>query len=353
MILRQQLRKFRKLWIDTIDNNPLKYFQPLMPPDGDTTDLSEDHQLATSGLDELEPRDFPSDNLYDDRIKLSNFAKQHKGPELFDYIGGMDGLKKFCLQSLTDGAKGARGVLLLGLQGTGKSSFAKALGNEVKRKTICLDLSLMTSYLAKNNQWSLQKIFSALDRQEPSIIFIDEIENTLASLQSSNQSDGGTKERIFAAFLHWLNLHKSDSYVVATCNSMEKLPAEFLRQDRWDSIFFIDQPSYEEREKIWELYKLKYDIEDQHPEGVTGWTGAEIKSACHLAQLQRINLTDAVKLTIPLAASSGKKVDQIRKLASGQFLCANSGEVYSLDSESTGKIISHLAQKFPNPDSSS
>jgi hypothetical protein len=270
-----------------------------------------------------------------DMIKKSGCASLHTGTEQFDDIGGLDALKQFCLRSLNSGKKGARGVMLLGVPGTGKSMFAKALGNEVGRCTISLDLSRMFSSLVGETERNIRETLAVVDKLEPSVVFIDEIEKALAGVQSSGKSDGGAGSRVFSTFLQWLNDHESDSYVVATCNSIEDLPPEFLRQERWDGIFFVDQPGYEEREQIWDLYKSKYDITDRHPENVTGWTGAEIKSACRLADLQGIGLPDAIKLTIPLTVSAGSKVEQIRSRASGRCLSASSGEIYSVEGGST------------------
>ena len=278
-----------------------------------------------------------------DMIKKSGCAEIYKGTERFDDIGGLDALKQFCLRSLTTGRKGARGVMLLGVPGTGKSMFAKALGSEVSRCTIRLDLSRMFSSLVGETERNIRETLAVVDKMEPSIVFIDEIEKALAGVQSSGKTDGGTGARVFSTFLQWLNDHESDSYVIATCNSIEDLPPEFLRQERWDGIFFVDQPGYEEREKIWELYKAKYEIEDRHPEGVTGWTGAEIKSACRLAQLQEITLDEAIKLTIPLSVSAGSKVEQIRKRASTRCLSASSGEVYRLDFSASVRRITQAS----------
>ena len=278
-----------------------------------------------------------------DMMKKSGCAEIYKGTERFADIGGLEALKQFCLRSLTSGRKGARGVMLLGVPGTGKSMFAKALGNEVNRCTISLDLSRMFSSLVGETERNIRETLAIIDKLEPSVVFIDEIEKALSGVQSSGRTDGGTGARVFSTFLQWLNDHESDSYVVATCNSIEELPPEFLRQERWDGIFFVDQPGYEEREQIWELYKAKYEIEDRHPESVTGWTGAEIKSACRLAQLQEISLNQAVKITIPLTVSAGAKIEKIRKNASGRCLCANSGEIYRLDSGHKSRRINQAS----------
>ncbi|MBF0243882.1 MAG: AAA family ATPase [Planctomycetes bacterium] len=265
-----------------------------------------------------------------DMIRKSG-AEIYRGTERFMDIGGLDGLKQFCLRSLTSGRKGARGALLLGVPGTGKSLFAKALGNEVGRCTVGLDLGRMFSSLVGETERNIRETLKIVDKLEPSILFIDEIEKGLSGIQSSGKTDGGTGSRMFGTLLTWLNDHQSDTYVIATCNSVEDLPPEFLRQERWDGIFFVDIPGFEERERIWSLYKTKYGISEEHPESCTGFTGAEIKSACRLAHIQNISLGESVKMTIPLTVSAGERVEEIRKKASGKCLSASDGQIYRLD----------------------
>ena len=94
----------------------------------------------------------------------------------------------------------------------------------------------MFSSLVGETERNNRETLAVVDKLEPSIVFMDEIEKALAGVQSSGKTDGGTGSRVFATFLQWLNHHESDSYVVATCNSIEDLPPEFLRQERWDGI---------------------------------------------------------------------------------------------------------------------
>ena len=279
-----------------------------------------------------------------DQIRKEGGAEIYQGSERFDDIGGLEGLKRFCLRSLTSGRKGARGVLLLGCPGTGKSMFAKALGKEVERCTISLDLGRMFCSLVGESERMMRETLKVVDRMEPSVLFIDEIEKGLSGIQSSGKTDGGTGSRIFGTLLTWLNDHKSETYVVATCNDISQIPPEFLRQERWDGIFFVDLPAYEERERIWELYKKQYGLSGKHPENLAGWTGAEIKSACRLAHIQGIALEESVTMTIPLMASAGSRIEEIRKKASGRCLSAETGGIYRCEATpaATGRRIASM-----------
>ena len=102
-----------------------------------------------------------------DMIKKSGLAEIYHGQEKFDDIGGLDGLKQFCLRSLTSGRSGSRGVMLLGVPGTGKSLFAKALGNEVGRCTISLEMSKMYSSLVGETERNIRETLQVIDKLRP------------------------------------------------------------------------------------------------------------------------------------------------------------------------------------------
>jgi len=268
-------------------------------------------------------------------LKKSGGAELYKGQERFDAIGGLEGLKRFCRRSLraANGGPKARGVMLLGCPGTGKSMFAKALGNEAGRCTISLDMGRMFGSLVGESERMMRETLAAVDRMAPCVLFIDEIEKGLAGTASSGKTDGGTTARVFGSFLTWMNDHTSDVYVVATCNDISSLPPEFLRAERWDGVFFVDLPTAAERMAIWSTYMQRYGF---GPGSSTipaceGWTGAEIRSCCRLAALQNISLEEAARQTIPLTLTGGDRIEATRKGASGRTLSASTGVVYRLD----------------------
>jgi hypothetical protein len=265
-----------------------------------------------------------------DAMRKSGGAEVHSGKERFSDIGGLDGLKRFSLRSLTSGRDGARGVMLLGCPGTGKSHFAKALGNEVGRSTVSVDMGRMFGSLVGESERMMRETLASVERMAPCVLFIDEIEKGLSGVQSSGKTDGGTSARVFGTFLTWLNDRPSGVYVVATCNDISSLPPEFLRQERWDGVFFVDLPTKTERDAIWKVYEAAYKATGKRPEA-EGWTGAEIKSCCRLAHVQGITLEEAAEQTIPLTLTAGARVEEIRKGASGKTLSATTGKVYRID----------------------
>ena len=169
-------------------------------------------------------------------LRKSGLMTIHRGGETFADLGGLDALKAFCRRSLAGRTSSPlarpRGVLLLGVSGTGKSAFCKALGNEVGRPTLMLDIgSLMGSLVGMTEERTRQALRIA-DAMAPCIVFVDEVEKGLAGVQASGQTDSGVSARMFATLLSYLNDHESDVYFVCSANDVSKLPAEFTRAER-------------------------------------------------------------------------------------------------------------------------
>jgi hypothetical protein len=177
-------------------------------------------------------------------LKKSGLLTLHRGSEKFADLGGLDALKAFTKKALGGRRRGsgvqARGVLLLGVPGTGKSALAKALGNETGRPTLILDVGSLMGSLVGQTEERTRQALKIVDAMAPAVLFIDEIEKAFAG--ASGQTDSGVGARMFGAFLTWLSDHESDVFVVATSNDISKLPPEFSRAERWDGTFFLDLP---------------------------------------------------------------------------------------------------------------
>lgn len=254
-------------------------------------------------------------------IKKSGLLMVDSSTSRFADIGGLDNLKRFMLAVV--GHDLAKGALLLGVPGTGKSEVCKALGNEIGRPSLSLDMGKLFGSLVGESEAKVRDALRQVDAMAPCILRIDEIEKGLSGVASSHMSDGGTGSRVFGTFLNWLNDHTSHVYVVATCNDISKLPPEFTRAERWDTIFFVDLPSETEREKISEIYKKKYGIKDSDLPDTTNWTGAEIKALYRLAHIMSCKLRDAAKYVVPIIRSSGEMVDALRRWAKDKTVPAS------------------------------
>ncbi|MBL8827132.1 MAG: AAA family ATPase, partial [Planctomycetaceae bacterium] len=167
-------------------------------------------------------------------LKKSGPLSLHRGNDDFASLGGLSALKAFCKRSLlqprrNDPQRRPRGVLLLGLPGVGKSAFCRALGNEVSRPTLTLDVGSLYGSLVGETERNIRQALQTIDAMQPAVAMVDEVEKSLSGLGGSG--DSGVSTRLFGSFLTWLSDHDSDVYVVASCNDISKLPPEFSRAE--------------------------------------------------------------------------------------------------------------------------
>jgi SpoVK/Ycf46/Vps4 family AAA+-type ATPase len=238
--------------------------------------------------------------------------------ETFVTLGGLENLKEWTLNRFQNRRSGLpfRGILLLGVPGTGKSHFAKALGNEVGWPVLSLDMGRVFGSLVGESEAKMREALKVVDAMAPCVLFIDEIEKGLAGVGGSS-SDGGTTQRVGGTFLTWLNDHDSQVFVIATCNDYSKLPSEYTRMGRWDGIFFVDNPGTGERAQILKIYLDQFQVS---PKGknlpdLDGYSGAEIRQVAIEAAYSGGDLTAAARFVIPIARSQKGQIDALREWA--------------------------------------
>ena len=268
-------------------------------------------------------------------LKKSGLMRLYHGSENFDSLGGLENLKAFCKRSLmrqdrNNPLKQPRGVLLLGVSGTGKSAFAKALGNETGRPTLVLDVGALMGSLVGETERNVRRALQIADAMAPCILFIDELEKALGDATSSSNGDSGVSSRMLGSLLSWMNDHTSDVYLVATCNDISKLPPELTRAERFDGIVFLDMPGREQKDLIWQQYIELFELDpNQKLPKDDQFTGAEIRSCCRLAALMDVPLSQAVINIVPVAVSASESVDALRAWASGRCLDSEKGGIYT------------------------
>ena len=266
-------------------------------------------------------------------LKKSGLLALHRGRESFTDLGGLEAMKGFCAKALrprpVNEPVSPRGLLLLGVPGTGKSAFAKAMGNQTGRPTLILDVGALFGGLVGETEQNVRQALRIADAMAPCVLFVDEVDKALAGAASSGQTDSGVSARLFGSVLTWMSDHESDVFVVCTSNDITRLPPEFSRAERFDAIFFLDLPSESERENIWKIYLSTFSIpEDQQLPNDDGWTGAEIRSCCRLAKLLDVSLVDAARNVVPVAVTAAESVERLRNWASGRCLSANEPGIY-------------------------
>jgi chloramphenicol 3-O-phosphotransferase len=274
-------------------------------------------------------------------LKKSGLLSLYRSADTFDRLGGLSSLKAFCKRSLLQSTSGqphkrARGVLLLGVPGTGKSAFAKSLGKETGRPTLSLDVGSLMASLVGQSEQNIRQALKIADAMAPAILFVDECEKALSGVASSGQTDSGVSARLFGSLLTWMNDHTSDVYLVATCNDISKLPPEFSRAERFDGIFFLNLPGRTEKDAIWGMYQNLFELDtNQRLPADESWTGAEIRSCCRLAALLDVPLVQAAQNVVPVAVTASESIDRLRSWASGRCLDAHQAGIYRREPAAT------------------
>jgi ATPase family protein associated with various cellular activities (AAA) len=282
-------------------------------------------------------------DLKSQMLKKSGLMQLHRGGERFADLGGLEALKTFCLRALSPKPNLSplarpRGILLLSPPGCGKSQFCKALGNEVGRPTIVLDIGSLMGSLVGQSEQNVRRALQIADAMAPCLIYADEIDNALSGVASSGQTDSGVSARLFGTLLTYLNDHESDVMFCASCNDISKLPPEFSRAERFDGVFFIDLPGQREKQTIWQMYLEKFGLNSKEQRPVdTDWTGAEIRACCRLSALLELPLLEAGKNIVPVAVTSAESVERLRNWASGRCLSADKPGIYRRDAQAESR----------------
>jgi hypothetical protein len=265
-------------------------------------------------------------------------------PEGFDRVGGLARLKKWIetrKAGVLAGGDGAldppRGLLLLGVQGCGKSLAAKAVAACWGVPLFSLEAGrLLAPYIGESER-NLREALKRVDRMAPCVLWIDEIEKAFVSARSA-ESDGGVSQRLLGALLTWMQEHRRRVFLVATCNSVEQLPPELMRKGRVDEVFFVDLPGPAARAEIFRMHLEKrgqepgrFDL-DSLAGAADGFSGAEIEqsvvSALYEAHadglpLDQAGLLVALRSTRPLSVVRAEAVAALRAWASGRCVPAD------------------------------
>ncbi len=251
----------------------------------------------------------------------------------FDQVGGMDGFKHwvhdreraFSKEAIDFGVEPPKGVMLVGIQGCGKTLMSRAISSLWGLPLVKFDVGKVFSKTIGSSEENIRNTLATIEALSPCVVQIDEIEKGLSGVQSSNFSDGGTTSRVVGTLLTWMQDKTASAFIIATANDVSQLPPELMRKGRFDEIFFCSLPEAEEREKIFGIHLEKrgylshdYDLK-LFASQTTHYSGAEIeqiiKSAILLAfnsklrKLKNEHVIEAIKQTIPLYATCKQDID--------------------------------------------
>jgi hypothetical protein len=265
-------------------------------------------------------------------------------------VGGLDNLKHWLGErrgawedkAREFGLEPPRGVIILGVQGCGKSLCARAVAGEWKLPLVKFDTAAIYDKYIGETEKRIQKVFKVAESLAPCVLWIDELEKVFAgSGPDSASADAGVSSRLLASFLSWMQDRRAPVFVAATCNNVTVLPPELIRKGRFDELFFVDLPSQAERKQIFaiQLKKRKRDPAefdlDRVAAAARGFSGAEIESAVQtamyaaFAQKQEVStqaLLDALAGTVPLSTTRAEEIQDLRAWAKERAVWASASE---------------------------
>jgi ATP-dependent 26S proteasome regulatory subunit len=271
-------------------------------------------------------------------IRKSGLLEYFPAEESLDGVGGLDHLKDWLSSRTTAFGEAARrfglpepkGLLLLGVQGCGKSLTAKAVAAQWRLPLLRLDIGRIFSGLVGSSEENLRRAIRVAESVAPVVLWIDEIEKGLSGLGSSGMTDSGVTARIFGALLTWLQEKTAPVFVIATANRIESLPPELLRKGRFDEIFFVDLPAPAERRLIFDIHLRRrgrdpagFDTEELARMS-EGFSGAEIEQAIVAAlyhafganlELGQGHLRAGIAEAVPLATTMKEEIQRLRDWA--------------------------------------
>ncbi len=270
-------------------------------------------------------------------IRQTQILDFYPAKEQISDIGGLDNLKEWLLRrggAFSDRAREyglpyPRGLLLVGIQGTGKSLTAKAIAHHWHLPLLRLDVGRLFGGLVGESESRTRQMIQLAEALAPCVLWIDEIDKAFAGIDG--RGDAGTASRVFGTFITWLAEKTSPVFVVATANNIQALPPEMLRRGRFDEIFFVGLPSQDERHAIFSVHlsrlrphnidnydmaRLAYETPD--------FSGAEIEQilieAMHIGFSQNRDfatddILEAASQIIPLARTARDQIQQLQEWA--------------------------------------
>jgi len=324
---------------------------------------------AAASLNRLDPSAVPLVIREKERIiKQSEVLEYSPSNASMADVGGLDELKlwlerrgqAFGAGARSFGLDAPKGVLLLGVQGCGKSLTAKAVAATWQYPLLRFDMGKVFGGIVGQSEGNIRDALRVAEALAPCVLWIDEIEKGLAGMGSSDATDGGTTARVVGTLLTWMQEKTAPVFVVATANRIDMLPPELLRKGRFDEIFFVDLPTRETREEILRIHLTRkrripeeYDLAALSEQSI-GFSGAELEEAVREGlyaayaegrELATEHIAGALGATYPLSRTMRTQIEGLRswarvraRLASGvtpEPLPRDTGEAPRLRQEAT------------------
>jgi SpoVK/Ycf46/Vps4 family AAA+-type ATPase len=271
-------------------------------------------------------------------IRQTGILEFYTTQESLKSVGGLDNLKQwvrlrqdsFTEEARRYGIPNPNGVLLAGIQGTGKSLSAKTIAHEWRLPLLRLDAGRLFGGLVGESESKVRQMIQIVEAVAPCVLWMDEIDKAFGNISSGFDGDSGTSRRVFGSLITWMQEKTSPVFVVATANNIQILPAELLRKGRFDEIFFLNLPNEAERQEIFRVHLQKlrssrlrefdlqllarHSIDQSIVEGMqqafsSGTTG-------NRSDFNNEHIIRALEETVPLATIAKPQIDALKQWAS-------------------------------------
>lgn len=274
-------------------------------------------------------------------IRQTEILEFYSPKETLKSVGGLENLKawvqqrrnSFSDQARSYGLPNPKGVLLVGIQGTGKSLSAKTIAKEWRMPLLKLDAGRLFGGIVGESESRVRQMTQISEAMAPCVLWIDEIDKAFGGVGGEFSGDSGTSKRVFGSLITWMQEKTKPVFIVATANNVQVLPAELLRKGRFDEIFFLNLPTESERRDIFQVHLGKvrpnrirdFDLE-MLARLTPDFSGAEIEQAVYDAMHRAFNhatpseftqsdLVEAIEQTVPLASIARDQIEELKEWA--------------------------------------
>ncbi|MEG5040591.1 MULTISPECIES: AAA family ATPase [unclassified Microcoleus] len=293
-------------------------------------------------------------------IRQTGILEFFNSRESLKSVGGLENLKqwvKMRQDAFTDEARrygipNPKGVLLVGIQGTGKSLSAKTIASEWRLPLLRLDTGRLFGGVVGESESRVRQMIQLAEAIAPCVLWIDEIDKAFGNIISGTDGDSGTSRRVFGSLITWMQEKTSPVFIVATANNVRILPAELLRKGRFDEIFFLNLPSESERQDIFKVHlqRLRPTRLREFDLGVLAkraenFSGAEIEQVVidglyrafgtfvngQRRDLMTEDILRAIEDTVPLAAIARSQIEDLKRWAAEAGARTASNDTHLID----------------------
>lgn len=277
-------------------------------------------------------------------IRQTGILEFFTGNDSLKNVGGLDNLKQwvrirrdaFTEEAKRYGIPTPKGVLLVGIQGTGKSLSAKTIANEWRLPLLRLDIGRLFGSYVGESESRVRQMIQLAEATAPCVLWIDEIDKAFGNTNMAIDGDSGASRRVFGTLITWMQEKTAPVFIVATANNVRILPAELLRKGRFDEIFFLNLPTESERQEIFKVHLQKlrpsrlrdFDLMllARHTKN---FSGAEIEqviidgihrafgrgSSGNREDFTTEDIISAIEETVPLAAIASQQIESLKQWA--------------------------------------